>query len=111
MVVKIEDPQPSESVSLLLVRLAQMIYLVKFSVLNAVIYICEILVQILLTGKAINFLRQVCQDRTLVRSREAIRVAETSQGLYHCIICFVADNRPLGMINNLIVSTWDPWLI
>jgi len=46
-----------------------------------VITVFSCLLQILLAGKAINFLRQVCQDRTLVRSREAIRAAETSQGL------------------------------
>jgi len=50
------------------------------SLIIIVIIVCY-LVQILLAGKAINFLRQVCQDRTLVRSREAIRAAETSQGL------------------------------
>jgi gamma-tubulin complex component 3 len=35
--------------------------------------------KILLTGKAINFLRQVCQDRTLIRSREAVRIAEANR--------------------------------
>jgi len=48
--------------------------------ISIVVIVCCV-VQILLAGKAINFLRQVCQDRTLVRSREAIRAAETSQGL------------------------------
>lgn len=49
--------------------------------ISMVITVFSCLLQILLAGKAINFLRQVCQDRTLVRSREAIRAAETSQGL------------------------------
>ncbi|ELU14115.1 hypothetical protein CAPTEDRAFT_224608 [Capitella teleta] len=36
--------------------------------------------KILLTGKSINFLRQVCKDRTTIRNRDAIKNAETTQG-------------------------------
>jgi len=61
-----------------------------------VIILTRCLTQILLTGKAINFLRKVCQDHTLVRSREAVRALETSQGLLvqwlellaYLIMCF-----------------------
>ena len=35
--------------------------------------------KILLTGKAINFLRQVCQDRTMIRNRDVVKSAETNQ--------------------------------
>lgn len=35
--------------------------------------------KILLTGKAINFLRQVCQDRTIIRNRHVIKAAETNE--------------------------------
>ena len=38
------------------------------------------LLQILLTGKSINFLRQVCQDRTTIRSWDVVKAAETHQG-------------------------------
>ena len=36
--------------------------------------------QILLTGKSINYLRQVCQDRTPTKSREAASTLDMSQG-------------------------------
>ena len=36
--------------------------------------------QMLLTGKSINFLRQVCQDRTAIRTRDVVKAAETNQG-------------------------------
>ena len=36
--------------------------------------------QILLTGKSINFLRQVCQDRTTIRTLDVVKAAETKQG-------------------------------
>ncbi|KAK2147394.1 hypothetical protein LSH36_555g02025 [Paralvinella palmiformis] len=35
--------------------------------------------KILLTGKSVNFLRQVCHDRTSIRSRDIIRQTETNQ--------------------------------
>ncbi len=35
--------------------------------------------QILLTGKSINYLRQVCHDRTIIRSRSVVKATETNQ--------------------------------
>ena len=36
--------------------------------------------KIMLTGKSINFLRQLCHDRTTIRNRDLVKMAETSQG-------------------------------
>ncbi|XP_013415922.1 gamma-tubulin complex component 3 homolog [Lingula anatina] len=35
--------------------------------------------KILLTGKSINFLRQLCQDRTQIKRRDVVRAAETTE--------------------------------
>jgi len=61
--------------------------------------VLECLCQILLTGKAINFLRQVCQDRTLIRNREVVRIAEANQGMSLCaslqtVGCRLQECRP-----------------
>ncbi len=59
--------------------------------------------QILLTGKSINFLRQVCQDRTSIRDRDVIKAAETEQGTSLHFIHLIYAGFPAS---EKIMETW-----